>query len=127
MNQIMPLLEGYLMSSLSLPKGNNVVGGENFSDILFGISDNYYKRNISKKASTNGSNKLNNNNSLYKAYKSYSNIMGSMLQMSMLSGGFGGESMNMNPLINTLAMGALLRANCNSFRNNLNYQNYRRY
>lgn len=124
MNQIMPLLEGYLMNSLSLQKNNNVVGGENFSDILFGINDNYYKRNISRKAHTNGLNKLNNNSS-YKTYKSYSSIMNSMLQMSMLSGGFGGEnmSMNTNPLMNTLAMGALLRANCNSFRNNLNHGN----
>lgn len=118
MNQIMPLLESYLMNSLNLPKNNNIVGGENFSDILFGINNEYYKRNISKKASTNEPNRVNNNNSLYKTYKSYNNIMNSMLQMSMISGGFGGESMN--PLMNTLAIGALLRANCNSFRYNLN-------
>lgn len=120
MNQIMPLIEGYLMNSLSLPKNNNLVGGENFSDILFGINDNYYKRNISKKVYTNGSNKLNNK-SLYKTCKSYSNIMGNMLEMSMFSGGFGGE--RMNPLMNMLSMGALLRANCNSFRSNLNHGN----
>lgn len=38
MNQIMPLLESYLMNSLSLPKNNNVVGGESFSDVLSGIN-----------------------------------------------------------------------------------------
>lgn len=120
MNQIMPLLEGYLMNSLRLTKGNNVAGGENFSDILFGINDDYYKRNIAKKASANGSNKLNNNNSLYKDCKSYSNIMGSMLEMSMLSGGFGGESMN-NSLMNPLVMGSLLRASCNNFKSSFNH------
>lgn len=120
MYQIMPLIEDYPMNSLSLSKNNNVVG-KDFGDILCGINDNYYKKSISKKAFTNGSSKINNSNSLYKAYKSYNNIMVSMLKMSMFSGGFGGESMN--PLMNTLAMGTSLRNSCNSFKNKFNYGN----